>query len=54
MFSALNTSKNLVLNAPTDLTLTFDSPGEYEFTCQMAMYRGKVIVHELTQVSQDK
>lgn len=44
IFSALNISKNLPLNEAVELTLTIANPGKYEFTCQMAMYRGKLIV----------
>lgn len=44
VFSALNINRQLPLKEPIDIALTFDKPGEYEFTCQMGMYRGKVRV----------
>lgn len=43
VFNSLNVSKQLPLNEPTELSLTLKNPGEYEFTCQMGMYRGKLI-----------
>lgn len=42
-FNSLNISRNLPLNQPTDVMLNITNPGEYEFTCQMGMYRGKLI-----------
>lgn len=44
IFSSLNISKQLPLNIPTDIVLTVNKSGEYEFACQMGMYRGKLIV----------
>ena len=44
MFSSLNISKALPLHQPVDIQLTLEKPGEYEFTCQMGMYRGKIFV----------
>lgn len=43
-FSTLNISQVLPLNQPVDINLKLDNPGEYEFTCQMGMYRGKLII----------
>ena len=43
-FNSLNISKQLPLNKPTDISLTVKNAGEYEFTCQMGMYRGKLII----------
>ncbi len=43
VFSSLNISKPLPLNTPVDITLTVEKPGTYAFTCQMGMYRGKII-----------
>ncbi|MDR3476755.1 MAG: cupredoxin domain-containing protein [Gammaproteobacteria bacterium] len=43
-FGALNVSQQLPLNQPVDIMLKLDNPGEYEFTCQMGMYRGKLII----------
>ena len=44
VFAALNLSTDLPLNEPQDITLTIDQPGTYEFTCQMGMYRGKLLI----------
>ena len=43
-FSLLNISRQLPLNEPVDININIEKPGEYEFTCQMGMYRGKLIV----------
>jgi plastocyanin domain-containing protein len=44
IFSGLDVSADLPLGQPREIVFTPASPGEYEFTCQMAMYRGKLIV----------
>jgi plastocyanin domain-containing protein len=44
VFADLNKSTDLPLDEPRDITLTIDTPGTYEFTCQMGMYRGKLLV----------
>jgi len=44
IFSGLDVSAELPVGQPRELEFTPKSPGEYEFTCQMAMYRGKLIV----------
>ncbi len=44
IFGDLNVSADLPLNIPHEVRLTPKSKGEFEFTCQMAMYRGKLIV----------
>ena len=44
IFDSLKISKHLPLNEPTDLIIMVNTPGEHEFTCQMGMYRGKLIV----------
>jgi plastocyanin domain-containing protein len=44
VFSSLNISKQLPLHEPADLSLNIKKAGEYEFTCQMGMYRGKLTV----------
>ena len=44
LFDDLNISAKLPLNKPHIITLTIAEPREYEFTCQMGMYRGKLIV----------
>lgn len=43
VFPDLNMTKTLPLNTPIDIPLTLQKPGEYAFTCQMGMYRGKLI-----------
>lgn len=40
-----NQSLNLALNQITTVELTPKTPGEYEFTCGMKMYRGKIVVN---------
>jgi plastocyanin domain-containing protein len=42
-FSSLNISRQLPLGEPIDIDIKLDKAGEYEFTCQMGMYRGKLI-----------
>jgi plastocyanin domain-containing protein len=44
VFGSLNISKQLPLHEPVDISLNIKKPGEYEFTCQMGMYRGKLTV----------
>ena len=44
LFGDLDISADLPLGTPYDLTFTPEKKGEFEFTCQMAMYRGKLIV----------
>lgn len=44
IFSGLEVSADLPLGQPREVGFTPERPGEYEFTCQMAMYRGKLIV----------
>jgi plastocyanin domain-containing protein len=44
LFDALGVSAELPLGKPVMMTVTPDKPGEYEFTCQMGMYRGKLVV----------
>ena len=46
IFNDMDLSADLPVGKPYDLTFTPEKPGEYEFTCQMAMYRGKLIVEE--------
>lgn len=43
VFDALGVSAALNLDEPRDIELTLPAPGEYEFTCQMKMYRGRLI-----------
>jgi plastocyanin domain-containing protein len=44
VFSALNISEELPINKKKAIQLKIEQPGEYEFTCQMQMYRGTLIV----------
>lgn len=44
VFTTLNISHVLPLQTPIDLHLTFQKAGDYEFTCQMGMYRGNISV----------
>jgi len=44
IFDDFATGRDLPLGEPVELTLTPDRPGEYEFTCQMKMYRGMLVV----------
>lgn len=44
IFSDLDISADLTVDKPYDLTFTPEKAGEFEFTCQMAMYRGKLVV----------
>jgi len=40
----LGIGEELPLNQPHSITITPRTPGEFEFTCEMAMYRGQIIV----------
>lgn len=42
-FTLLNISRQLPLNEPVDININIEKSGEYEFTCQMGMCRGKLI-----------
>lgn len=44
VIEALGLNTDLRLNEDTDVQVQFDAPGEYEFTCQMKMYRGTLVV----------
>ncbi len=44
LFSDLDVSADLPIGTPYDLTFTPDKKGEFDFACQMGMYRGKLIV----------
>ena len=46
LFSDFDISSELPIDKPHDISFTPDKTGEFEFTCQMAMYRGKLIVEE--------
>jgi len=46
LFDSLGVSADLPVGKPTDVTVTPPRPGEYEFTCQMRMYRGQLVARE--------
>ncbi len=43
LFDDLGVSADLPLDKPVTVTVTPAKPGEYEFTCQMRMYRGRLV-----------
>jgi plastocyanin domain-containing protein len=43
VFDELGVSADLPVGKPLDVTVTPPRPGEYEFTCQMRMYRGTLV-----------
>ena len=43
IFDDLGISVDLPIGKPLDLIVTPPRPGEYEFTCQMRMYRGILV-----------
>lgn len=43
IFDQLHLSAELPIGKPYDVRLTPPAPGEYEFTCEMRMYRGSVV-----------
>lgn len=44
LFDGLDLSADLEVDKPYELSFKPDKKGEFEFTCQMAMYRGKLVV----------
>lgn len=44
IFSDFDISAQLPVGKPVELKITPDKKGEFDFTCQMSMYRGKLIV----------
>lgn len=44
VFPDLNVAQHLVVDRRIPVELPALEPGEYEFTCQMAMYRGQLVV----------
>ena len=44
IFSDFGISVDLSVGKPQEITIVPDKRGEYEFTCQMGMYRGLLIV----------
>jgi plastocyanin domain-containing protein len=45
IFSDLNISEDLPINKEKAIEIKVPQPGEYEFTCQMQMYRGTLIAN---------
>lgn len=43
LFDDLGVAADLAVGKPTEVTVTPGKPGEYEFTCQMRMYRGTLV-----------
>jgi len=43
IFHGLGLSATLPVGRTKDVTVTVPAPGEYEFTCQMQMYRGHLV-----------
>ena len=43
LFDNLGVSADLTVGKPLDVTVTPSKSGEYEFTCQMRMYRGRLV-----------
>lgn len=43
LFDGLGVSADLPIGKPLDVVVTPPQPGEYEFTCQMRMYRGVLV-----------
>lgn len=44
VFEAFGIVEDLPLDRPYEINLTADKVGEFEFTCQMKMYRGTLVV----------
>lgn len=44
IFDKLNLSVDLPVGEPVEIEIQPDQAGEIEFTCQMRMYRGKLLV----------
>jgi plastocyanin domain-containing protein len=43
LFDELGISADLPVDDTRDVVVTPEQPGEYEFTCQMRMYRGSLV-----------
>ena len=43
LFDGLGVSADLPIGKPLDVVVTPPQPGEYEFTCQIRMYRGVLV-----------
>jgi plastocyanin domain-containing protein len=46
VFADLGVSADLPVGEPVEIALGTPPPGEHEFTCQMQMYRGTLVVQE--------
>ena len=44
VFDKLDIHQQLPLKKPTVITIEAAQPGRYDFTCQMAMYKGQLII----------
>ena len=44
IFDDFGISAELAINQKTDIVLDLKEAGEFEFTCQMGMYRGRLLV----------
>lgn len=44
IFDTLNISAKLPIHKPKTITLKLKQSGQFDFTCQMGMYRGQLIV----------
>jgi len=49
LFDDLSVAADLPVNEPRDVTISAAEPGEHEFTCQMHMYRGTLVVRPREQ-----
>jgi len=43
LFDSLGVNADLPIGKPMEVIVTPPQPGEYEFTCQMRMYRGALV-----------
>lgn len=43
LFDSLGVNADLPIDKPVEVIVTPPQPGEYEFTCQMRMYRGALV-----------
>ncbi len=44
LFDDFSIGRDLPLNQPVEVSVTPDQTGEFDFTCQMKMYRGTLVV----------
>ena len=44
LFDDFHIGRDLPLNRPVEVSMTPERAGEFEFTCQMKMYRGTLVV----------